>query len=274
MNIVDAIILGVVQGLTEFLPVSSSGHLVIFKNLLNIDSPGIVMEIALHFGTMIAICAVFRKDIYLIIKDIIRSIVKLAAKRRFADVLKEDKNTKLFLMIMLGTVPTVIIALLFEKMFESFFSIPFLSGIMLIVTGTVLWFTKMINLKDLKKDTIPFYYALIIGVVQGIAIMPGISRSGTTIAAATFLGIKRELAAKFSFLLSIPVILGGTVLKIGEMKESSINFQSIIIGTIIATLVGYLSLLFLVNLIKKGRFYLFAYYCWGAGIISVIYFTL
>ncbi|MGR3177965.1 MAG: undecaprenyl-diphosphate phosphatase [Candidatus Anammoxibacter sp.] len=272
MNVVDTIILGVVQGVTEFLPVSSSGHLVIFKNLLKIDSPGIVMEISLHFGTMIAICTVFWKDIYLIIKDIKQSIIKLAAKRAPDEVLKEDQNTKLFLMILLGTVPTAIIALLFAKAFERFFSIPLLAGIMLIVTGIVLWSTKMIKRKNPEKETIPFFYALIIGAVQGIAIMPGISRSGTTIAAATFLGIKRELAVKYSFLLSIPAILGAAILKIGEMNGSSINFQNIIIGTIIAALVGYLSLLFLVNLIKKGRFYLFAYYCWGAGIISVIYF--
>ncbi|MGR3220731.1 MAG: undecaprenyl-diphosphate phosphatase [Candidatus Anammoxibacter sp.] len=274
MNLVDAIVLGVVQGLTEFLPVSSSGHLVIFKNLLKINTPGIVMEIALHFGTMIAICTVFRRDIYLIIKDIKQSIIKLVDKRAPSEILKEDQNTKLFLMLLLGTVPTAIIALLFEKAFEMFFNIPILAGIMLIVTGIVLWLTKTIKVKTPGRVSVTVLNALIIGAVQGIAILPGISRSGTTIATAAFLGIKRELAVKFSFLLSIPAILGAVILKMGDMNGRSIDIRNIIIGTVIATLVGYLSLLFLINLIKKGRFHLFAYYCWGAGISSVIYFAL
>ena len=274
MNIIDAIILGIIQGLTEFLPISSSGHLVISKNFLNIDTPGTVMEIALHFGTMVAICSFFWKDIYLILKSIVTWFIRFITKKEAADNFEENHSCMLFLMIVLGTVPTVIIALSFEKAFESFFSLPILAGAMIVVTGCILWATKMIKEKNPGKGNVKFFDALMIGAVQGIAIIPGISRSGTTIATATFLGIKRELAAKFSFLLSVPVIFGATISKIGDISANTINLQSIIIGTIVATVVGFLSLLFLVNLIKKGKFYLFSYYCWGVGIIAVICFIL
>lgn len=273
MNIAEAMILGIIQGLTEFLPVSSSGHLVIFKGLLKIDSPDIVIEISLHLGTTIAICAVFWQEIYLIIKGIKTSVLRLATKEMTWNVLNEDQNTRLFLMILLGTVPTGIIALLFENTFENFFSMPLLASLMIIVTGTVLWFTKVIRRKDSGRKAIRFLDALIIGAVQGVAIIPGISRSGTTIASATFLGIDRELSARYSFLLSIPAVIGAAVLGLGKVSETAVNFQNIIIGTLIAAIVGYLSLLFLVSLIKKGRFYLFSYYCWGVGIISAINFN-
>lgn len=273
MTTIDAIILGMVQGLTEFLPVSSSGHLVIGKTLLNIDSPGIFMEIALHFGTMLSICAVFWKDIYLILRDLKRSVIKLISRRKVSDILKEDHHTVLFLMVVSATVPTAIIALLFENEFERFFSTPALVGCMLIVTGTILWFTKNIKSKESEEKTIGFLRAIIIGAVQGMAITPGISRSGTTIAAATFMGVNRTSAAKFSFLLSIPAILGAVVTKLDEISTNSADLSKIIIGTIIATAVGYMALRFLVSLIKKGKFYVFSYYCWAVGIGTVIMFA-
>ncbi|NQU33923.1 MAG: undecaprenyl-diphosphate phosphatase [Bacteroidetes bacterium] len=274
MNIVDTIILGIVQGLTEFLPVSSSGHLVISKTLLNVDSPGIFMEISLHLGTMLAICAVFWKDIYLIFKDLKSSFSKLISRRNVGDILKEDRHTRLFLMVLVATVPTAIIALLFEEQFERFFSAPALAGAMLIVTGTILWFTKNIKTNELEEKPISFLRAIIIGAVQGMAITPGISRSGTTIAAATFMGVNRSSAAKFSFLLSIPAILGAVVTKLDEMSMSRSDLSNIIIGTVIATVVGYIALRFLVSLIEKGKFYVFSYYCWAVGIGTVIVYYL
>ena len=272
MSIIDALILGIIQGLTEFFPVSSSGHLVIFKNILNVNSPGIIMEISLHFGTVVAICVAFHRDIYLLIKEAKTLTCTLIRRKKNLARANEDQETKILLAILIGNIPTVIIALIFESIFERFFNIPALASIMIIVTGVVLWATKLAHVKEGGRNKVRFIDALIVGAAQGIAIIPGISRSGTTIATASFLGIKRELAAKFSFLLSVPVIIGGVILKFDDISEGTVNFQNIIIGTIASAIIGYLALSFLVRLIEKGKFHLFSYYCWSVGIISTICF--
>ncbi len=274
MNILQTIILGIVQGLTEFLPISSSGHLVIFKNIMNAGSPGIVFEIALHFGTMIAICTVFWKDIYLIIKDVKFSISKLKSEKKLSEILREDQHTNLFFMIIVATIPTAAIALLFEDVFEQLFHTPFLVGCMLIITGTILRFTKNKISTKPNKNRISIISSIIIGTVQGMSITPGISRSGTTIAAATFLGVDKETAARFSFLLSIPAILGAVVTKLDEIRGNNINLLNLIIGTVVATVVGYIALRYLINLIKRGKFYIFSYYCWIVGLLVMIGFAL
>lgn len=268
-NIVEMIILGAIQGATEFLPISSSGHLVIFKGLLGINSPGMSLEILLHLGTLVAICAVFWKDIYLIIKDVRSSTLKLLSKKRLKDILKEDQYTKIFLLLLLGTVPTGIIGVSFENGFERLFNMPLFASIMIVITGTILWFTRLV--KKGGKETINPFEALIIGAVQGIAITPGISRSGITIATASFMGIERGLAGRFSFLLSIPAIIGAMILRIKEAAVSANDLPpGAIIGAFIAALVGYLSLRILVNIIKRGKFYKFSYYCWTVGLIAAI----
>lgn len=272
MSLAEAIILGVVQGLTEFLPISSSGHLVIVKGVLDVDSAGIVMEVALHFGTMIAVCTFFRKDIAAIIRDVISSIRKLLDGAGLQRALSEDKNTVLFLMIVIATVPTVAIALLFRGLFEKAFDLPLLASVMIIVTGIVLWFTKSIRARGAARKTFRIVDALTVGTVQGMSIIPGVSRSGSTIAAATFLGIDAELSARFSFLLSIPVIIGAAISKSGELNGAAVVPLHIISGAVVAAIVGYLALFFLINLIKKGKLHLFSYYCWGVGLFSVIYF--
>lgn len=274
MNIFDIIILGLVQGLTEFLPISSSGHLVIFKNILNVNSQGLFVEIALHFGTMIAVCAFFWKDLYHMIKGVCSLPIKLISRKKISVILDKDPYTKLSLMVILATIPTAIIALIFKDSFEKFFNTPILVGIMLIVTGTILWFTKSINSEKNLKHFVGPINAIIIGIVQGMAITPGISRSGTTIATATFLGINKELAAKFSFLLSIPAILGAVVTNLDGATAKDVNITNIIIGTVVSCVVGYISIRFLVKLIKKGKFYLFSYYCWLVGIIAIVGFVI
>ena len=273
MSIIDALILGIIQGLTEFFPVSSFGYLVIFKNILNVNISGIIMEISLHFGTVVAICAAFHRDIFLLIKEAKTLAFTLIGKKKNVAKSDEDQDTKILLAILIGNIPTVIIALLCESIFERFFNIPALASIMIIITGFVLWLTRIAHVKEDKgRNKVRIVDALIVGAVQGIAIIPGISRSGTTIATASFLGIKRELAAKFSFLLSVPVIIGGVILKFDDISEGTVNFQNIIIGTIASAVVGYLALFFLVKLIKKGKFHLFSYYCWSVGIIATICF--
>ncbi len=270
-TLIKLVILAVVQGLTEFLPVSSSGHLVIFKNQLGVESQNAFWEIILHFGTLIAVFIFFRKEILSILKSVIVSVGRLISGEKFADLIRNDLYFRIFLLILVGTIPTGLIAIAFKDTFESLFSKPALAGLMIMVTGTFLWFTKSLGKGTTNKNSMGFIDALIVGVVQGIAIIPGISRSGSTISTACFRGIDRGLAARFSFLLSIPAILGATILEYKEIKAlngEGLFFAAIVIS--VAALVGYFALRWLVSIVERGRLYMFSYYCWGIGVIGII----
>ncbi|OGK08023.1 MAG: hypothetical protein A2487_10490 [Candidatus Raymondbacteria bacterium RifOxyC12_full_50_8] len=251
----SALILGIVQGLTEFLPVSSSGHLVIFTNLFpsfpNLDQQ-LFFDIMLHLGTLAAVGIVFRKK-----------IVEILLMR----------DLKYALMVFACLVPTGIIGVLFKHPLENMFGSPRLVCLMLIVTGLLLAATrfKKNNGKDLTMTR-----AFIIGVVQGIAIIPGISRSGSTIAVGLFLGLKREQAAAFSFILSIPSILGAVVLHGKDLAEGpglpAGSALPVALGTVSAFAIGIVALKVLLSFVNSGRLHLFAPYCILAGIAGIIYF--
>lgn len=271
--LIKSIILGLIQGLTEFLPISSSGHLVIFKSFLDMETQGVIWEIALHFSTLLAIIAVFYKDIFLILKSVCLSCKKIFSGESIIDIFKNDPHTRIFLLIVIGTIPTVIIAFSFRSAFESLFNKPGIAGYMLIVTGTILWFTKYNFRTSSNKKNFGIFDALIIGTVQGLAITPGISRSGTTIATATFRGVDRETAARFSFLLVIPVILGAMAMMAKDvitLKSEEISF--LIIGSVVAAITGYISLRVLIRIVNNGKLHLFSYYCWPVGLFVILYF--
>ncbi len=270
--LIKSIYLGLIQGLTEFLPISSSGHLVIWKSFLDIETQGVVWEIALHFGTLLAILGVFYKDIFMILKSIGLSYKKLGAGENFIKIIKNDHHARIFLFVIIGTVPTVIIAFFCKSTFEDLFDKPVVAGYMLLVTGTVLWFTRY-SFNDSKKKELGVVNALIIGTVQGLAITPGISRSGTTIAAATMRGVDRETASRFSFLLVIPVIIGGMVMMFQDtitLKSEETSF--LILGSLIAAISGYISLRFLIKIVKTGNMHFFSYYCWPFGLFIILFF--
>lgn len=271
--LLKSIILGLIQGLTEFLPISSSGHLVIFKSFLGMDTQGVIWEIALHFSTLLAIFGVFFKDIFIILKGVCLSCKKLFSGESIINIFKTDPHTRIFLLIIIGTIPTVIIAFSFKNTFESLFNKPSIAGYMLIVTATVLWFTKYYLRTSSNKKNLGIFDALIIGAVQGLAITPGISRSGTTIATATFRRADRETAARFSFLLAIPVILGAMAMMAKDtitLKNEEISF--LIIGSIVSAISGYISLRILIRLVNNGKLHLFSYYCWPVGLFVILYF--
>lgn len=274
MVIIKFIILGIIQGLTEFLPVSSSGHLVILKNYLQVEeNHGALLEIMLHFGTLISILAVFWKEIREIIRWVIISLLKLCSGRRLNEIWAEDHYTRLFFLIIIGTIPTGIIAILFAEKFETLFSQPFLAAIAIMATGLLLWFTKLRKTKNPGKKFIGIIHALVIGTIQGIAITPGISRSGSTISIATYMGIEREISVRYSFLLCIPAILGAVVLQIKKTPMAQVNnLLPLTIGTIISAVVGYLALRFFVRIVQRGKLYVFSYYCWGFGLTAAIFF--
>ena len=250
MSILEAFILGAIQGLTEFLPISSSGHLVIFQSILGIKKSGNQFEILVHLGTLMSVLLVFKGEL----KSILTSLR-----------LKQTKN--FILCIVLGTIPSIIIGIGFKDLIEGFFDDLFAVGISLIFTGSILLVTFFI-----KKSDKPYLYknSILIGLGQALAIIPGISRSGMTISVALILGLSPEKAARFSFILAIPVIFGATLITLIETNDYSqiLNFPGLI-GLITSFAVGYLSLKWLLRWIESGKLYFFGGYCIVVGLLTV-----
>lgn len=256
MSILKAIFLGLIQGLTEFLPVSSSGHLVIFQRLLGIEGAGVTLEVLLHFGTLLAVLLVFARDFIALLK-----FPRDTAQRRF------------LLMLILGCIPTALIALLGGDLIASLFhSLP-LTGAALLVTGVIL---KLLTLlPEGRKDISAMRPAdaLWIGLLQGIAIIPGISRSGSTITGALWRGLDRATAVRYSFMLAAPVILGATVLEFKELLAAgleSVPVWSYAAGTAAAFISGILAIKLFIDLLQRRKFHYFMYYCWILGAVVLI----
>lgn len=264
MDLLQAVILGIVQGLSEFLPISSSGHLVLVNHLLGIKETSIFFNISVHVGTLTAILLFFKREI----KDLTFSFFKTFSSEKS----NEDKiNIKFAWLIIVGSVPTAIIGLFFSKHADRLFSSVALTGIMLIITGIIVGISFFVK-KEGDKGSFPFWKSVIIGISQGLAIIPGISRSGTTIVTGQLLGIDRELAGRYSFLLSVPAIMGAELLEIVKNGFSVEMFSiEVITGTIVSFITGYFVLKYFMIIIKKGKFYLFAPYCFLVG-LSVIFF--
>ncbi len=268
MGAIQAFILGIVQGLTEFLPVSSSGHLVLFQHLFGLKEPELFFDICVHVGTLAAVIIFFRQDLKAMLMAMAGMSLSFFKKEISYHDLWNNPNTKLVILIIIGSFPTGIIGLLFKDVAEEMFSSVFIVGCTLIITGIFLWLTSRINKQSSDIKDFSAAQALIIGIVQGIAITPGISRSGSTIAAWLFLGLNREIAARYSFLLSIPAITGAAILGLKDAGIQSLD-MAILIGTVTAGIAGYFALTLLVYIVKKGQLHLFAPYCWVIGIIAL-----
>ena len=271
MGVVDAIILGLVQGLTEFLPISSSGHLVLGKALLGIAEQGIVFEIFVHLGTLFAVLTAFRKDVWELILSFFSLFSPTTFKGGISQKYKSDINFRLLVFIIIGTIPAVIIGLLLEDYIDSAFSNPKLVGVTLIVTALLLLLT-LLPKKETKE--LSFKNTLLMGCAQPLAILPGISRSCSTISIGIFLNVSGKDAARFSFLLAIPAILGATILKLPDLFEAGINkdfLLALLVGTIVSYISGYIAIETLLKVVRKGKLYLFAPYCIILGIIALIF---
>jgi len=260
MTVFQAIFLAVVQGLTEFLPVSSSGHLVFFQSLFGLEEPQVAFDVMLHLGTLLAVVVYLRADI----SQILQGTWEWVKGRR-----EGEEKAKLLLWIVVATVPTGLMGILFKDWFEALFSRPQAVGLMLLVTGGVLWLTRTVKKNEKTSGKIGVMDALIIGIAQGVAIIPGISRSGATISTGLFRGLHRELAGKFSFLLSIPAVLGAAFLKFREI-DTGAEFGVTFIGMTVAFVIGLLSLKLLMKIIRAGKLSGFAYYCWAMGILMIL----
>lgn len=270
MEIIDSFLLGLIQGLTEFLPISSSGHLVLGEALLgsNLDK-SITFEVVVHFGTLCSILIYYRKEI----SDILKSLWDLLLHPgEFSDRLSTDSNIKLSGFILLSMIPALIVGLTLKETIENVFLDPFPVSIMLLVTGAVLFSTQF---RDRFPHSLKASSAFGIGLAQAFAILPGISRSGSTISLGLFLGIKREEVANFSFLMVIPVIAGAMLLEVKDMIEVGIpmaSFWSLFVGFVASFVSGYFALKYLIIMLRSKGIHPFAWYCWAVGLTGLIYF--
>lgn len=259
MTIEQALFLGLVQGLTEFFPVSSSGHLVFFQSLLGIEEPPIFFDVLLHLGTLLAVVIFFRGSLRMMLQSVLS---------RLRGRGEAGQGERLLLWIIVSTIPTGLMGLFLKDWFESFFGTPRIVGVMLLVTGSILWLTRFAGAKERGLRKMTWIDALLIGVAQGIAILPGISRSGATISAGLFCGLDRGLSGEFSFLLSIPAILCALLLESRKMVSPSESLICLL-GTAVAFCAGFLSLKALMPVIRRGKLYRFAYYCWAIGLLMM-----
>ena len=264
---IQGIILGIIQGLTEFLPVSSSGHLVLVQHLFGITEPALFFDVSVHMGTLGAVLIVFRRDITRMVQALWHEVlVRLGGRNQRSD---SDKDSlKLALLIVVGTIPTGLIGLGLNRAEHLFASLP-LVGVMLLITGLILWATRKWNTgSGLAGFAWP--KAAAVGVIQGLAVLPGISRSGTTIAAGMFFGLDRSTAARFSFLLSLPAIVGAEILSAGDLFAGKVVFDgTVLLGSLTAFVTGYAALKILLKIVHLGRFYLFAPYCFAIGALTL-----
>jgi len=264
MSTPQALILGMVQALTEFLPVSSSAHLVIIQNYLGFKKPLLLFDVILHAATLGALLVYFRKDI----GKIILSLVKLRQKSH-----EEVLSRKIFYFIFIGTIPTLTLGLFLNQWIKAMFTSVTFTSLMLLVTGALLWISKRRADSERGIEEMKTTDAFLIGIMQGVAIIPGISRSGATIATGLLRGIKKELAFRYSFLLSIPAIIGALGLQLREaFLEQTLPSHPLpwIGGVVAAAIIGYISLVLFRKIILGKKLHIFAYYCWTIGTISLI----
>jgi undecaprenyl-diphosphatase len=260
MDIIQAIILGIVQGATEFLPISSSAHLVLIPWILGWDKPSLTFDLMTHYGTLLAVVIYYRNDLWGIIKGVLQG-------------LREGKpvgnpHAKLGWLIVLSTIPAVLLGYFFEEPLEALFGAPLFVAIELLITGAILWFSETLGKRTRSLENMSWWDSFWIGIGQAIAISPGISRSGATIATGLVLGFDRASAARFSFLMSIPVIFGAGLLKLSDFAETGISSETLTLfltGGVTAGIVGYIAIAYLIRYLATHSLRVFAIYCWIFG---------
>lgn len=293
MKLWEAIVMGIVQGLAEFLPISSSGHLALFKNILGIDleaAGGLLFDVMLHFGTLVAIFVVFWKDIkkliiegVSIIGDFFINVGRFFSNRIGQAGKNEPKEykkvidgayRKFVMMVIVSTIPTGIIGVLLDNFIEKASESVIIPGVGLIITAILLTIADHAELGKKRPNQISYTEAGIVGIAQGIATMPGISRSGTTITTCLKLGFDKNFAVKYSFIMSIPAVLGAVVLKLKDFASITFETATIVnytIGTIVSAVVGYICIKTMLVIVRGKKFKGFAFYCFIVGAIAIIW---
>ena len=272
MTYLTAFLLGLVQGVAEFLPISSSGHLAIAQNLLGLQDAGSVPEffdVLLHLGTLVAVFAAYWSDICQMAAEFFRGIGDLAHRSTPSPV---PPARRLILLIIVGTLPLFAV-LPIRKSVQGLADNMVFVGAALIVTGILLFLCDRVRKGRKTERSATWLDALLVGVGQAVATLPGVSRSGMTITAGCFVGYERKFAVRFSFLLSIPAVLGANILSIGDAVKAGINGAEVpmyLVGVATAAVSGYLCIRLLKYVADKGRFGAFAYYCWAVGILTLV----
>jgi len=265
MNFIESVILGIVQGLTEFLPVSSSGHLVIVENILGLKMESLSFEVFVHFGTLLSVIVIYYSDIVSMFKSFFTGLIKPV------DSFKMDFYFRLSILVLIGTIPAALAGIFLEDFFKSIFHNTNLVGVMLLVTGLILWSTRYIAIHNRE---INIKNAIFIGIAQMFAIFPGISRSGITISSGLFSKMSRKEAARFSFLLAIPAITGSmlfTIFDLISQHSVDLGLGILITGLVSSFIVGLLAIKFLLKVLESGKFSLFAPYCIIIAILVLIF---
>lgn len=286
MTLIEAIMMGIIQGVAEFLPISSSGHLAIMKQILNINTDiGLLFDVLLHLGTLIAVVIAFFKDIqelivegFKIVGDFIINIVRyvknLGAKNKVEyKKIVSTPYRRFVMLVIVSTIPTAVIGVLLKNVIEVSGKTLLIPGLCLILTGVLLSIADRVKTGKKTEETASFKEAGIVGVIQGIATMPGISRSGATITAGLLCGFDRTFVVKYSFIMSIPAVLGAVVLELKDFSADMIvaaELSGYLIGTIVAAVVGYICIKTMLVIVRGKKFKYFAYYCFVIGFIAVI----
>ena len=283
MEFIKAIIMGIIQGVAEFLPISSSGHLAIFKILLNMDTDtGMLFDVLLHLGTLAAVFLVFWQDIksliiegFSLLFDCAYNISCLFRKNKRCRKIVNTPYRRFVMLIIVSTIPTGILGLLMKDFIEMSAETLLIPGCMLLVTGVLLTIADRINGTVITEKDASYGKAALIGTAQGIATLPGLSRSGTTIAACLLCGFDRNFAVRYSFIMSIPAILGALLLELLDFSTDTISigvteWAAYGVGTIVSGIVGYICIKTMLVLVRGKKFKYFAWYCFVVGIIAIV----
>lgn len=286
MTLLQSILLGIVQGITEFLPVSSSGHLAILQNIFHVETNGsMLFDIMLHVGTLVAVFIVYHKDIWKMIQEALFMAADICSNFKTFCLNKIHKTSlrykrivcnsyrKFVVLILVSTVPTGIMGVLGKDLIEGASNTLLIPGICLLITGVLLLMADLAKEgRALPKD-VSYKKGLIIGTAQGFATLPGLSRSGTTIAACVLCGLDRKFAVKYSFILSIPAILGAAVLEIKDVIEEPIAAGEIgiyAVGAVFSAVVGYICIKTMLLVVRNKKFKYFSWYCFAVGAIAIV----
>ncbi len=273
MGYFEAVVLGLLQGLAEFLPISSSGHLALAQSLFGVEADKVLLfAVLLHLGTLIAVFVVYWKDLWELIVELCVTIKDLCTGKGLR--LEERPVRKLGVMIIVATIPTAVIGLWFNDFFEGLYSSMVAVGIGFLITGVLMFLAEKMGSANRDIRKMNCRNALFIGVLQGIAIYPGISRSGSTLVGGLTTGLKREFAVKFAFLISIPSILGSVVLEAPKALEGDLDtalLGPILAGMLVAAVSGYFAIKTMIRIVSNKKLSYFSYYVWILGLCTIGY---
>lgn len=269
-------VLGFVQGVAEFLPISSSGHLTLFQYFFGMEEPDQLFNVLLHFATLLAVCVVYWRDIWEMIVEFFRFFGDMFSRQRRRGHPPEAR--RMVLLIIVGTLPLFLVLPIKDQV-ETLGSNPVFVSCALLVTGCILFLSDQMARGHKTAKNATLLDVLLVGVAQGVATIPGLSRSGCTISAGMVRGFDRKFAVRYSFLMSLPAVLGATLLKVLDVMEleggvPAENLPKYLLGMVIAAVVGYFSIQLVKLLADKGKFGAFAFYCWGAGALFILLYIM